>query len=343
VTVSPDIKTFAGPEPTGSGAAGEQSGARVSEFIAERLWPGAAVERSIFGTDDPDEIWRQALDLCPDAAECFAFEVGVGALFGLRLRDGSRVALKVHRKRDAHSLEAVQRVQAHLFARGFPCPEPLGVRGSATLERWCDEGVYRDAHDPAVRRVIARYLVRLFRLTRELQPLPGMEPFFPPPHGPLWPTPHNVLFDFETTAAGAEWIDEIAQGAKPLRDARVGALVIGHGDWTVKHFRFDGLRPTVVYDWDSLNTDYETIFVGGSGASFTYTEHVPVALWPTVTEARAFLDDYERERERPFTLEERRAARAAAVYSRAYAARCTHAVGKDARQMWLEEYADAFL
>jgi hypothetical protein len=23
-----------------------------------------------------------------------------------------------------------------------------------------------------------------------------------------------------------------------------GQLVIGHGDWTVKHFRFDGLRPT---------------------------------------------------------------------------------------------------
>jgi hypothetical protein len=30
----------------------------VSEFIAERIWPGALLERSIFGTDDAAEIWR---------------------------------------------------------------------------------------------------------------------------------------------------------------------------------------------------------------------------------------------------------------------------------------------
>jgi hypothetical protein len=315
----------------------------VSEFIAERIWPDARIERSIFGTDDAEEIWRQVRDLCPDAVECFAFHVSVGALFGLGLRDDSRIALKIHRDGDADSLEAVQRVQAHLYEEGFPCPQPLGVRGRATLERWCDEGVDRDAHDPAVRHVIAQYLARLFRLTRALKPSAGLDPFFPRMHGRLWPTPHNVLFDFEATAAGAEWIDEIARAAKGPRDAHEGELVIGHGDWTVKHFRFDGLDPTVVYDWDSLQVDSETRFVGSSAATFTYTEHLPVVVWPTVSEARAFLDDYERERERPFSPEEQRSARAAAVYSRAYAARCTHAVGKDARQMWLDEYADAFL
>jgi hypothetical protein len=152
-----------------------------------------------------------------------------------------------------------------------------------------------------------------------------------------------VLFDFEATAAGADWIDEIAREAKPLREAGVGELVIAHGDWTVKHFRFAGLRPTIVYDWDSLNTDYETIFVGNSAACFTYTEHLPVEVWPTATEAQAFLADYEQARGRPFTPEERRAAWAAAVYSRAYSARCTHAVCKDARAMQLEEYAETFL
>jgi hypothetical protein len=39
----------------------------------------------------------------------------------------------------------------------------------------------------------------------------------------------------------------------------------------------------------------------------------------------------------------RRAVHAAAVYSRSYSARCSHALGKDARRMWLEEYAEAFL
>jgi hypothetical protein len=315
----------------------------VSEFIAESMWPDAPIERSIFGTDDPQAIWNQVVELCPEAVECFAFEVSVGALFGLRLRDGSRVALKVHLEPDPTRLQAMQRVQVHLFERGFPCPRPLGVRGRATLEQWRDDGIYRDAHERPVRRVIARHLAELHRLTRELQPLAGMEPFFPPPNGPLWPRPHNVLFDFEATATGAAWIDEIAQAARRLRDARAGDLVIGHGDWTVKHFRFRGLRPTVIYDWDSLNTDFETVFAGGAAASFTYTEHLPVALWPTVSEARAFLDDYEQARDRPFTLEEEAVAQAAAVYHRAYSTRCSHAVGGDTSGMLLRQYADAFL
>jgi hypothetical protein len=315
----------------------------MSELIAERMWPDALLERSILGTDDPEEIWRQALAVCPDAVDCFAFEVSVGALFGLLLRDGSRVALKIHPERDAPSLEAVQRVQAHLLEHGFPCPQPLGVHGRATLERWFDEGSYRDAHEPAVRRVVAEYLALLVRLAGKLHPLSGLEPYFPPPDAPLWPIPHNVLFDFDATAAGAEWIDDIARAAKPLRDARVGELVIGHGDWTVNHFRFRGVRPTVVYDWSSLGTDYETTYVGVAASGFTYTVHLPVAALPTVAEARAFFEDYERARGRPFSLEERRAAHAAAVYGQAYGARCAHAVGKDARQIPLDDYAEAFL
>jgi hypothetical protein len=275
---------------------------------------------------------------------CFAFEVSVGALFGLRLEDGSRVALKIHSGRTGQDyLEAVQKVQAALWERGFPCPRPLGVRERATLEEWRAEGVYRDAHEPEVRRVVAEQLARLLRVTRELGPVAGLEPFFPPPEGPLWPTPHNVLFDFEATGAGAEWIDEIARKAKPLRDARVGELVIGHGDWTVKHFRFDGLRPTVVYDWDSLYTDFETVYVGGSAATFTYTEHFPVHLWPTAAEARAFFDDYDRARGAALAPAERAAAQAAAVYNRAYSTRCSHALGGDTRDLGLEAFAAEFL
>jgi hypothetical protein len=316
----------------------------VSEFISEHLWPDARIERSILGTDDADEIWARVLAVCPDAVECFAYRASIGVLFGLRLRDGARVALKLHgdRNDDAY-LEAVQRVQAHLLDRGFPCTTPLGVRPRATIEAWYDEGTYRDAHEPDVRRVMAKHLAELHRLTAPLQPLAGMEPLLKPSSAPLWPKPHNALFDFESTARGAEWIDEIARAAKDRRDAVPGRFVIGHGDWSVMHFRFDGLRPTVIYDWDSLNTDHETTFVGFAAATFTYTEHLAVELWPRVDEARAFLDDYERARGTPFAEAEHRAARAATVYSRAYSTRCIHALGNDAGAMRLSEYASAFL
>jgi hypothetical protein len=300
-------------------------------------------ERSIFGTDDWDSIWRQVLEICPEAEESFAFEVSIGARFGLRLRDGSRIALKVHPDRfDEAYLHAVQRVQAQLVAGGFPCPRPLGVRGRATLEEWVDAGEYRDAHDAAVRRVMAEYLARLVELATELRPLDGMEPYHPV-EPPLWPVPHWPIFDFEATTAGAEWIDEIATQARAIRDANAARIVIGHGDWSVKHFRFDGLKPTVIYDWDSLNADFEAVFVGGAASSFTYTENPDVERWPSVEETQAFLDAYEAARGAPFTLEELRATRAAIVYARAYSTRCAHAVAGDTRHFCLRELAAVLL
>jgi hypothetical protein len=315
----------------------------VSEFLAQHMWPGAPIERSIFGTADATEIWAQVLEFCPDAASCFAFEVSVGAVFGLVLRDGSRIALKAHVGRVRKDyLVAAQHVQRQLFHLGFPCPEPLGVRGRATLEDWRDEGRYRDAHEPEVRKVIAEQLAALLRTTADFQPIAGLDPFFPRTSDRLWPVPHNVLFDFEATARGAEWIDEIALAAKKRRDAGPGRPVIGHHDWVTKHFRFDGsLSPTVIYDWDSLSTDLETSFVGEAAATHTYTDEVPVP-WPAPEEAVAFIDDYVVARGSPFTSDERRAVNAAAVYSRAYSTRCVHALG-DAGQMQLAEFAEVFL
>jgi hypothetical protein len=316
----------------------------VSAFLAERIEPDDPVERSIFGTTDPDEIWRQVVAICPDAVECFAFEVSVGALLGLSLGDGRRVALKVHGKRIPNGyLEAMQTVQEHLWRSGFPCPRPLGVRDHATLEEWRDEGGYLDAHEPAVRSALAELLARLIALARHLEPSPVLAPFFPRAGGALWPTPHNVLFDFQASAHDAGWIDEIATAARGRRDAGPGDLVIGHHDWTVKHVRFDDLRPTVVYDWDSMSADLEPVFVGEAAATFTYTERLPVELWPTVAEAQAFLDEYDLARERPFTARERRTARAAAVYTRAYSTRCVHALAGDARALELEAYARELL
>jgi hypothetical protein len=301
--------------------------------------PDDPVVRSLFGTTDPDAIWADVLTMCPEAVECFWFEASVGALFGLVVRGGDRVALKVHRNASAEHLSAIQEVQEHLWRYGFPAPRPLGVRGRATLEEWRDEGKQRDAHEPGVRRLLAQLLVRLVTLTRGIRPSADLPPFFPRVGGALWPEPHNVLFDFEATAPGAEWIDEIARGARERRDAGAGPLVIGHHDWTAKHVRFTAIRATVVHDWDSMSVDFEPIFVGNAAAHFTYD----VDPLPTVDEAIQFIADYERARQSPFTREEQAVAWAAAVYGRAYTTRCVHALGDDTAGLELPEYAAALL
>ena len=315
-------------------------------IIAASLWPDPKVERSIFGTADPEAIWGQVLEACPEAEDCFAFRVSIGALFGLQLRDGSRVALKIHtRAYSSEYLAAAQAVQVHLWQRGFPCPRPLGARGRATLEEWREEGVYRDGHVPEVRCALAVAFERLIELTDELRPLPRLERGFAFPRGAtqLWPTPHNVLFDFEATSAGAEWIDEIAAAALAVRDERIGREVVGHGDWVANHVRFDGTEPAVAYDWDSLDTDREPNLVGCAAATFTYNEQLSVEMEPSVEETRAFVADYEAACGVPLTADELRATRAAAVYVRAYATRCGHAVCGAIDRAAVEAYAEALL
>jgi hypothetical protein len=311
-----------------------------------RRYPESPIVRDILGTVDPDEIRARVHELEPRAAEIFYFTASVGALFGVRLRDGSRVALKVHKRhQDDAYLDDVQRIQTVLADAGFPAPRPLGRRELATFEEWIDAGEFRDAHEPEVRRAMARELVRFHDLATASEVRPRGQ-FFRLGDEALWPVPHNVLFDFEATTAGAEWIDDIARTAKAVCDASGGAEVVGHTDWSAKHLRFDQeLRVTVVYDWDSVTTGLEPLLVGNAAGSFTYTEELPheVFLWPSAEEAIAFMDEYELERGAPFTPDERRSAHGACVYLRAYAARCGHAFSGDARSSGLERFAEALL
>jgi Phosphotransferase enzyme family len=306
-------------------------------------YPGSPVVLAVLGSNDPAAIRAVARRYEPEPAEIFFFAVSVGAVFGLRLRDGSRRALKVNVLFDDPAYFAeVQELQRALRRAGFPAPLPLRREGTTVVEEWLDRGEFRDAHEPAVRAAMARELVRFVELASESGHRPRRR--FLRPQGALWPRPHNALFDFEGTAAGAEWIDEIARAARAVPEA--GDEVVGHFDWSAKHLRFDdGLCATAVYDWDSVSTDTEPAVVGTAAASFTYTEElaVPVALWPSLAEARAFVDDYEHERGRLFSGPERAAAGAACVYLRAYAARCVHAVGGDADASGLDSFAAALL
>jgi hypothetical protein len=248
------------------------------------------------------------------------------------------VAVKVNtRPADPAYLAQVQRVQSALADGGFPAPRPLRLVGTTTVDEWLDEGEHRDAHDPEVRRAMAESLVRFVRLATATGLRPRRE-FLRPDDG-VWPKPHNVLFDFEATAEGAEWIDAV--GRRALLPP-VGELVVGHTDWAAKHVRFDDdLRPKAVYDWDSVTTQTEPVVAGTAAGAHTYTEGGPLtARWPRPDESLAFLGDYERARGAPFTAEERRAAEAACVYLIAYSARCHHAVGHDPADMHLAGFAE---
>jgi len=308
-------------------------------------YPASPIVLEVLGTADPDAIRDRVLEFEPEAVEIFFFSVSVGATYGVLLRDGSRRAVKVNVLfEDPVYFADLQRLQSALRERGYPAPAPVRRSGAVVVEEWLDAGAFRDGHEPEVRQAMAVELARFV----ELSTATGIRPRRPflrsAGSNSPWPKPHNALFDFEATRAGAEWIDEIAAAARSVEEA--GPEVVGHMDWAVKHVRFDDeLRATAVYDWDSVTSDCEAFVAGTAAAAFTYTEELPhpVPRWPALEESEAFLEEYERARGAPFAAPERRAARAACVYLVAYAARCHHAVGSDAGELRLNDFAAAFL
>jgi hypothetical protein len=322
---------------------------------------GGILARSILGATDPRLVYENLESFCvvrlgSVVEEMFFCELSVGGTFGLRLRDGRRIMLKAHPPdRTPRFLDAVYRVQRQLYEWGFPCPAPITGPlpfgpGFATVEEFVDNGEHADAHEPAIRRSMAHALARMIELAATV---PDVRAFsqawkLPPDRG-LWPVPHNALFDFEATAAGAEWIDEIANKAKTVLDNSPGRMVIGHADWSAKHFRFKDGKVSVIYDWDSLGLDKETNLVGHTATHFPYTEYFDVPRRASPEEARLFVEEYEIARGTPFSEQGPIAVSAAAAYGLAYTARCEHAIdreGKDLRGSFreaLSSYGEEYL
>jgi hypothetical protein len=278
-----------------------------------------------------DTYCRRALG--SSIAEAEFVKAGVGCVYGLRLADGRRVVVKVHPPRaSARYLEAMQVVQRHLVAAGFPAPEPLAPpapagAGLAVAEVLLDRGGRADAHDPAVRRTMAEALVRLVALARRFAELDGLrENLMAMGPDRLWPVPHDARFDFEATARGAEWIDVIAARARRARDRDAGDVVVGHTDWRVENMRFADGAISAVYDWDSLAVQREAVLAGGVAHLFTadFSAGPDWVQRPSLDEALAFIADYEVARGRPFGADERAVARAALLYAMAFTARCEH-------------------
>jgi hypothetical protein len=96
----------------------------VDTFLS--TYPASAVVLDVLGTLDAEEIRARVRELEPTTEEIFHFGCSVGATFGVRLEDGSQIALKLHRLFDDREyFRAVQRVQAALRRDGFPAPRPI--------------------------------------------------------------------------------------------------------------------------------------------------------------------------------------------------------------------------
>src|SRR5262249_52402750 len=144
---------------------------------------------------------------------------------------------------------------------------PLG-RGLAVAEAYVDRGRPADGHEPGILGALA---ASLHAIVTALEPFVAAStlpsPLLPSPAAALWPTPHSRLFPFQATSAGAGDIDDLARAAR-ARMTPAGRMVLGHGDWRVEHVRFEGTRPVVGFDWDSLCQEREPALVGTTAHAF---------------------------------------------------------------------------
>ncbi|MGQ0431593.1 MAG: hypothetical protein ACT452_04200 [Microthrixaceae bacterium] len=147
----------------------------------------------------------------------------------MRLDDGRQVVIKAYQPRwTQRFLQAVSETQAAPADAGLACarplvdPQPFGA-GWATIETLLVDPGQPASFGPAEIRASARGLAALIAAAR---PSPGLRdnPLQQPFEG-LYPVPHSPLFDFDATAAGAEWIDELHLGRM---------VVIGLGGWVLQ-------------------------------------------------------------------------------------------------------------
>jgi hypothetical protein len=304
-------------------------GAVIARAIAAFGGEPTVVHRAIHGTDDPEQIAGQ---LIAHVEEVLGVAVvggrfhaaSVGSVTGLALADGRDVVVKAYQPRWALAfVAAVVEAQTVLHLSGIPCALPLaqaGVLGEglATIESWLADPGPPAGFGPAERRASAEGLAALIAAAPELEGLRA-HPMSGPAEG-LYPTPHSPLFDFEATAAGAEWIDEHAVAASD--HAGGGRRVVAHTDWSARNVRLSAKGVRAVYDLDSLASTTLPAALAGAAMSWRAFGDTSDGPAPGVDEAEAWLADY------PEVLDAagRRAFWAHALLHLAYTSRCEHAV-----------------
>ena len=317
-----------------------------------QTWDTPFVELDCFGTDKAQRIAQMIDEFCQahlgDKLRGYLFYgSSVGSTHGVQLDDGRELVIKVrpppetnpYLSLDAASLETICSVTRWLADRAYPSPKPiLGPtplgKGLATVDEFVDRGGRGNGFEPACRQIMASGFAELIALLRSFDGEASCLKHFHRSDS-LYPQPHSKLFDFEKTAAGAEWIDAFAERARHA-EARDGKPVLGHADWRVQHLRFQDGKIVATYDWDSLAFCPETELVGSSAHGFTADWTLEgVRRIPTANDIHAYVAEYETARGQPFSKRERRSLFATCVYCIAYSARCTHSLEPGKRE-WEE-------
>ncbi len=301
-----------------------------------RRWGGTVVvDELVHGTDDPATVAEQVERWCREVlrrevTEGLFHTVSAGSVTGVVLDDGSRVVVKAYQPQwSATFLGAVVEAQRALAGAGLPCPEPLAGPtaigdGLATADGYLTDPGQPPSFGRAEMLASVRCLERLVATAPWVEGL-REHPMRPSDEGGLYPRPHSPLFDFEATAAGAEWIDELAMRAGG--GLGVGPEVVGHMDWSARNVRLARDRVRAIYDMDSLSIAPVSMVIAGAAATWRSTAEPGDAAAPGIDEVDAFVAAWPT----PLDPSVRASVYASVVYQLAYTSRCEHAVDPDAR------------
>jgi Ser/Thr protein kinase RdoA (MazF antagonist) len=304
---------------------------------------GPVVDRTLFGTDDADDVASMVDTWCRDhlgsgIASARRWTASVGSVAVVDLADGTAAAIKVHQaNRSRRFLRGVHQIQQAVAAAGIAAPLPRAgpapIRDGgplATAESVLPDPGFTDGRAPGAAQTAATALATATRATAALRlDIVGAHPQRTPP-GRLWPIPHSPIFDFEATAAGAEWIDEVGRRALAvLEPAAGGPPRLVHHDWCSRNVRVVDGAVVAAYDWDSVSPMGVAAAAGQAAALWPCTGEADSPDASTPEEIDAFLDAFASAWGEPLDDQARRLAHARAQYVIAYSARCEHAIGRE--------------
>lgn len=292
------------------------------------------IVNDIIGTTEPNKIYELIkLAISPyintDIEKILFLAPSSGAVFGFLLSSGEKIILKIYNRLNSRSyLEKMNQIQQIFVDENYPAPRILSPIFSfhnthAGLYSYI-EGSKEDSHNPIIRTELAKYLAIFSAIVDKHKFMPMKTFMQESMKNKLWPTPHNVMFDFKKSSRGAGWITKKALAARKIINAAKFPMKLAYTDWDVKNTIFKNKKLVGVFDWDALGAMSEPQMVGCAAAQFTADWESGNKVTPTPEESRAFVTSYEEHRGRAFTSEEYQVVSASADYLIALISRFEH-------------------